>query len=245
MSVFRCRFKNLFDRLQNMIFLVQFTALCIMIAVRVAAQAPTDADFLMPPDWLAHGLGNSGGVGQGGSVEPINVVVSAQSDVDPFDVLTTIASFSSCFNSVSTLQANVQPGQTSPVDQDVGLRDGGCLQIFVGGNHLRGWTQLLPNGTTAFFIAASEEHICRSDGGQTGIPGNLPNWHCIDSDGFNQGRNTLTNDFVAAASTKNSGFAVMTKRVQLYQSGVGTDAGEGSAIDHIPYDGMVDVILLS
>jgi len=225
--------------------IIRFAALCILVLIAVSANAYSTADFLTPPEWLAHGLGNSGGVGKGGSIEPINLVVSAQSNVNPLVVLQKLASFGSCFGSVSTLQANVQPGQKSRVGQFIGLRDGGCAQIFVPGNHLRAWHQTLPNGRIAMFFAASEEHPCRSDGGRKGIPGKIPNWHCIDPNGFNNGRDSLTRVFNAAAKKKRSGFTVFhTERAQLYSSGVGTDAGAGSSIDHIPYDGKVDILVL-
>ncbi|KIK00472.1 hypothetical protein K443DRAFT_100327 [Laccaria amethystina LaAM-08-1] len=208
----------------------------------MGTNAYSTADFLTPPDWFAHGLGNSGGVGKGGSMEPINVIISAQSQIDPFTALTSFSSFSTCFNWISTLQAAVNPGQTTRVDQTVGLRDGGCAQFFVGGNHFRAWPQTLPDGNTAYFIAASTETPCISDGGNPAPPF-VPNWHCIDADGFNEGRDQLTDDFVGVSIQ--FPFVLGVQKVKLYPSGVGTDAGKGSAIDHIPYDGQVNILTLT
>jgi hypothetical protein len=225
-------------------FLMQFIAPCILFAV--GAGAYSDADFLTPPDWLAHGLGNSGGVGQGGSIEPIGVIISAQSTVDPFAALTTSTSWDTCFNFISTLQANVQPGQQNPVGQAVGLRHGGCVQFAFGGNHLRAWPQTLPDGSTAYLIAASRESACRSDGGRSRVPPPFPNWHCIDHEGFNRGRDELADDFVASAARKRGRrYTVHTESARLYDGGVGTDAGWGSDVDHVPYDGVVRILTLS
>jgi len=218
--------------------IVRFAALCILLLIAVGANAYTTADFLTPPDWFAHGLGNTGGVGRGGSIEPINLIISAQSNVDPFAILMKYAGFQSCL--VSTLQANVQPGQKNRVNQKIGLREGGCIELVVPGNHLRAWAQTLPNRRTAYFIAASEEHLCRSDAST--LPGGI--WHCIDPNGFNKGRDDLTKAFTAAAKTQNSGFNITTQRAQLYRSGVGTDAGPGRTSDRIPYDGKVDILVL-
>lgn len=75
------------------------------------------------------------------------------------------------------------------------------------------------------------------------LPGGI--WHCIDPNGFNNGRNNLTRVFNAAAKKKGSGFTILrAQRAQLYRSGVGTDAGAGSSVDHIPYDGKVDILVL-
>lgn len=208
----------------------------------MGTDAYSTADFLTPPDWFAHGLGNSGGVGKGGSIEPINVIISAQSQIDPIKALTSFSSFTTCFDWISTLQANVNPGQTTRVNQSVGLRDGGCIQWALGGNHLRAWPQTLPDGNTAYFIAASTESPCISDGGNSAPPF-VPNWHCIDADGFNEGRDQLTDDFTSV-SLKYP-FVLGIQKVQLYPSGVGTDAGKGSAIDHIPYDGQVNILTLT
>jgi hypothetical protein len=227
-------------------FLMRFITSCaimIIVGSAIGVHAYSTSDFLTPPDWFAHGLGNSGGVGNNGSIEPINVIISAQSNVDPFGILTGSLSWDSCFNSLSTLQANVQPGQQDPINQVVGLRDGGCLQFFVGGNHLRAWPQTLTDGSTAYFIAASEEHGCRSDGGNA-IPWPLWNWHCIDDDGFNQGRDDLVAEFIAGASASLPVYTIQIESAQLYSSGTGTDAGSGSSVDHIPYDGSVSILTL-
>jgi hypothetical protein len=204
------------------------------------SSAYSTADFLTPADWFAHG---SSGVAKSGSTEPINVVISARSQVDPFQALASLTSWNYCFNSISTLTANVQPGQTTGVSQTVGLRNGGCLEFFVGGNYLGAWPQNLPDGNTAYFIATSIKTACRSDGGIAGFPPPVPNWHCIDSDGFNQGREELMNDFILVATKR--AYNIEVERAQLYPSGVGTDAGVGSAIEQVPYDGYVNIVTLT
>jgi hypothetical protein len=222
---------------------MRLVTLCILLSSAIGVSAYSDSDFLTPPDWFAHGQGNSGGVGTG-SIEPINVIISAQSVHDPFDILVALLHWSSCFNLISVLQANVQPGQQNLTDQSVGLRDGGCVQMLVPGNHLRAWPQTLPNGAgTAYFIAASKEHLCRSDGGQSIIPWPLPNWHCIDGDGFNQGRDSLTYVFYSGAIVPFV-YTLKQESAQLYPKGTGTDAGSGSTVDHIPYDGVVNILTL-
>src|SRR5882762_8071101 len=197
----------------------RFILLCILsgfLAERVASYSPLD--FLMPPDWFAHGIGQTAQV-----IEPINVIISAQSNVNPFDILTKL-SWADC--QVTMLQANVQPGQQNPVPQMIALRNGGCIELFFGGNHMRAWAQTQTNRGTAYFIAASMEHDCLSDVGSK-VPRPL---HCIDSNGFNAGRDGLTASFVANHNAAVSHSYVLKQELaQLYPKGAGVDFGGGDA----------------
>jgi len=139
------------------------------------ALAYSNADFRNPKafsggSWLGR---NSA---QHDSYEPLNVIISARSDSrvkdDPTGFLYA-AGFSDCFGG-QTVRANVDG---SFKGQAFEYRDGGCVEAFTGGNHLRGWKQ---GPTGAWFFAVSEEH---------GPPTN----HVIDANGFNKGRD----DFAA------------------------------------------------
>ncbi len=173
--------------------------------------------FDPPPDWLAHSVAGA----TVASVDPLNVVLSAQSD-------TTIAAgwlpllghlgWSSVRIGSSALgllegkcidpeNASVQTKGTY-VEQPVSLRADGCANIAEPGtpggpkhNHARGWLQAK---TGAWFLAVSEEHVC--------VVSSFPFYdHCIDSNGFNQGREDLKAQTLREA--KALGWQVMTEGV--------------------------------
>ncbi len=146
----------------------------VSLAFPPSALAYSNADFRNPRDLGGGWLGRN--TAQHNSYEPLNVVISARSDsrvkADPYGFFYT-AGFSDCFGG-QIVRADVDGANK---DQAFEYRDGGCVEAFTGGNHLRGWKQ---GQTGAWFLAVSEEH---------GPPTN----HVIDANGFNKGRD----DFAA------------------------------------------------
>jgi len=209
------------------------------VVLATNAAAYNGSDFQKPPDWLAHGNDRSN-PGYG-SYEPINVIISGNSSFDLVNYLQRFGGWYSCYD--SNLQANVQPSGRLE-NQLVELRESGCQEWALGGNHLRAWRQNLPGGHWDYFIAVSEEHDCWSRGRI---------WHCIDpvgwnggKGGFNQGRNDFVADMRSLAALHRFGFnSVAVDQRGLYRGGSGKDAGSsnaGNGWDYVTYDGQVAII---
>ncbi len=208
-----------------------FTLVTAMVlATNVAAS--NGSDFQKPPDWLAHGNDRST-LGYG-SYEPINMIITGDSNlnINIIDYLSFIG-WTGC--GTSHLQAKVQPGG-SYVNERAELRDGTCFEFFLGGNHLRVWPQNLPGGHVAYFMAVSKEHDCSVNGSP---------WHCIDTNGFNQGRDdlvqTLRNEARRGMFRLNS---LKVEQPGLYAAGHGYDRGE-HGWDKVAYDGHVAVLTMN
>jgi hypothetical protein len=184
---------------------------------RSSEEAITSPAFDPPPDWLIHSTSGA----TVASSDPLNVILSSQSD-------TTIAAawlpllkplgWSSVGIGTSALgllegkcidpeNASVETKGTY-VEQSVSLRADGCANIADPGNpggakhnHARGWLQA---ETGAWFMAVSEEHVCAVD--------SFPFYdHCIDSNGFDQGREDLRTETLNEA--KALGWQVMAEGV--------------------------------
>ena len=160
-------------------------------------------EYLVPPDWNAR---------VDDALDPLNVILSANSEVsmmqlsrmledgDPpwreVQIGTTIVD-GRCINEV---RAAVQPGG-SYAPQSLSMRPFGCsARLFdvrrgrEEQNHFRAWPQDVA-GTEgvrqAWFLAVSEEHFC--------LDGFSPT-HCIDPDGFDEGRRDLVSQIMELAA---------------------------------------------
>ncbi|ETS63262.1 hypothetical protein PaG_01537 [Moesziomyces aphidis] len=175
--------------------------------------------------------------------EPLNVIVSGQSDSgvlsqDGFEEFSRALYFSpgSCLNiSQGGYQtANLGDGngakpQTNIMRYNFKQGDGGtCLESLKGGNHFRYWIQ---NGTAAnsgaIFIAASVELNATLN-------------HAIAPNGYDDGRDQLVGNATAGTLTSPGGFQYTVSRQSSSQLLSGASA---SQINHdIGIDGVVDVL---
>lgn len=178
-----------------------------------------------------------------GQGEPLNVIISGQSDpgvLNPagFEEFTRSFYFSpgSCLNiSQGGFQtANLGDGngarpQTNIMRYNYKQGDGGsCIESLKGGNHFRYWIQ---NGTAAnsgaIFIAASVEL-------------NATLGHMIAPNGYDDGRDELVGNATAGTLTSPGGFQYQVSRTANSQLLSGLSA---SQINHaIGIDGTVDVL---
>lgn len=125
---------------------------------------------------------------------------------------------------INWLTANVQSSGGSPVQQQYSMREGGCSTLGLtayGVDHFRAWQQ---SSTTAWFIAASTEHVCNTT-------------HCIVS--YNDGRDFLVAAIRQAAAA--SGWSVRTDNATPYGGAGSVTNPDGSTA---PYDGHVTIITL-
>ncbi len=154
--------------------LVRCAAFAILVCLLfpMGTMAASGRDFTNPKAlggaWLAKNTV------QGNAYEPLNVVIGAQSDPSVKQDLVNyleIVGYSNCGGGQVDV-ANVGSGYQH---QAFEIRNGGCLEVPFGGNHLRGWKQ---NQTGAWFLAVSEEE-------------NITTGHRIAPNGFNDGRDYL------------------------------------------------------
>jgi hypothetical protein len=196
--------------------------------------------FTLPPHWAA----SLTGVGAG--TDPLNLIVAGDSD---YGVEQLLIEFADSWSQVqagvlisdkpthclSAMRANVNGSHEF---QTFAARPHGCEllkeQKQPGGpehNHLRAWLQ---TKTRAWFIAASEEHSCN---------GAEP---CIDSDGFNKGRDDLVSTIVDSARRKS--FQVVNGACPPAPAAPGclslnkTQAPAGTGSNDVSYDGLVRVL---
>lgn len=175
--------------------------------------------------------------------EPINVIISSQSDsavltTQGFGEYMTSLYFSpgDCFGvSSGGLQAANLGDGNGYVNQSEVLRynymqgdDGTCYESLNGGNHARWWKQ---NGTAAdtnaIFMAASVEMNAQAN-------------HMIVDNGYDLGRDLLTGNATISNGTKSEGgFEYMTTSTQQsLLSGI-----DASQINHgIAIDGNVNIL---
>ncbi|EKM52343.1 uncharacterized protein PHACADRAFT_260672 [Phanerochaete carnosa HHB-10118-sp] len=187
--------------------LFAFTAASLAIGVAaVAAQGGGNASFVDPTT-------------QGGSFflmatdglgEPLNVVISGLSspevltDTGFLNYARAVGFTTECFSlTLGTLfTANLGDGN-GPQNQTMELREsfgnamfGACIEMFLGGNHLRMFRQDGPQAnTSALFLATSAEE------------GLFQN-HTISADGYDVGRNIFAN--MAAGMTQFNGTSYNT-----------------------------------
>ncbi|TKY90028.1 hypothetical protein EX895_000026 [Sporisorium graminicola] len=177
------------------------------------------------------------------SREPLNVIVSGQSDAGVlnqagFEEFSRALHFSpgSCLNiSQGGYQtANLGDGngakpQTNIMRYNFKQGDGGtCLESLKGGNHFRYWIQ---NGTAAdsgaVFLAASVEL-------------NATLGHMIAPNGYDDGRDELVGNATAGTLKSPGGFEYTVSRTTTSEPLSGLSA---SQINHdIDIDGVVDVL---
>ena len=178
-----------------------------------------------------------------GQGEPLNIIVSSQSDPGVlyqagFEEFSRSLYFSpgSCLNiSQGGYQtANLGDGngfkpQTNIMRYNYKQGDGGtCLESLKGGNHFRYWIQ---NGSAAdsgaIFIAASVEL-------------NATLGHMIAPNGYDDGRDQLVANATAATLKSPGGFEYTVSKTTNIQLLSGISAGQ---INHgIDIDGVVDVL---
>ncbi len=238
--------------------LLGMLAACAVTTERSASdeEAVAAPEFAPPPDWLAHSEPGATVASQ----DPLNVVLSADSDATIADawlpllapvgwrsvgVGTSVAAFlrGAC---ISGQTARVEPGGAY-VEEPISMRSEGCSNVGVSGNpggikhnHLRAWPQ--PT-TGAWFLSVSEEHVCPVR--------TFPFvYHCIDADGFDQGREDLKQQTLDLAAAR--GWQVMAPGdacpaavtapgcVSFHY--VTRPAGSGSG--GVPYDDQVLVLTL-
>ena len=154
-----------------------------------------------PADWNAHTVSGSRESG----IEPVNFILTGDSDVGIDELISAMGAdhwqkvsigtgvFDPASGKcISEETATVEPNRTNAnAGQSISLRVDGCNGIWESGeNHAR----LYPQGATgAWFVAAAKEHPCLI----AAIP---PWWHCIDSDGYNLGRDGFFGAVMDAAS---------------------------------------------
>lgn len=209
-------------------------------------------DYCVPDDWDTKAVET---ITPG--VEPLNVIISAKSDVPLAAIYKAMHDLKSgewasgCLGAfrVSAEQADVAHQGYS--DQEEAWRKGGCLggnhlSLFGLENHVRIWHQDVPGSTLgAWFISASFETACvqlhgklkplrRKDGTyRTGRP-----WHCIDggpgsyfTNGYDDGASNFVTQLKQAA--KERGWHA-TVRTDSRPAGIGEDG--------VVYDGNVYVV---
>lgn len=190
--------------------------------------------FDAPHDWNVSTAAGSPSPG----VEPLNVIITGDSNVPLNTILARMehvvhrggvvkewlrvgtgtglldAPISGACISAET--ATVSPDGRGTIPQIESLRVDGCAGIAEWGeNHARMWIQ---TSSGAAFFAVSREEPC--------LLGVRP-WHCIESDGYNRGRDELVDDLKKAG--ENQGWAVDCKDVER-PSGVGLN---GVAFDAV------------
>ena len=213
-------------------------------------------DYCTPSNWDTDAVG-----GFTPGVEPLNVIISAQSNVSLDAIQEGMANWGTVttggppLHCLSAEMANVTG--TSVVQQEswrLGAAHGSCplgniLSLSGNENHARIWDQPMPGtaGRTAWFISASYETLCvQKDGIMVPVLDNkkyaaahpLLIWHCIDgsqgsfdTDGYNRGAMDFVDAIQAGASRMGWNVTVRTD-----PSFAGT--GEGG----VPFNGTVSVV---
>jgi RHS repeat-associated protein len=185
-----------------------------MMPTNVQARPVHKPKFKTPQSWLIYATPGSADYG---AHEPINVVITADSNMsisDIFDAVSFNASIGWRPEATGTSLSHgwvvtpelgdVNPGGGTTslngnfVPQTYSYREGGAVEFVTNGNHARVYPQSQGDGTTAYFIAFSEEYVfgfgqglCAGHkGGYT--PARL--FHCIQHDGFNRGRDAFVQE---------------------------------------------------
>ncbi len=218
--------------------------------------------------WIAHSVDKS----QNGA-DPINVVLTAGSILDApglfslmqsrgatwsqvdigFNPLVDIVTQHVPNEPVSSFQANVYPPGSSgfsrgTAPQQEAWRNGGRHDFLGLNTHVRGWTQIQPNGSVAWFLAASREHF-------------VDLWHYILTEhpgGYDIGRDNLVSDVKLYSTipgwkttppgdgpplhepTSFREYTLTVGQDHPYHSGVGTNRRA-----HVGYSGVVYTLTLN
>ena len=215
-------------------------------------------DYNSPTQWTTNTV-----AGYTPGAEPLNVVISACSDVSLENIREGLGNWGEVGTScLSAEQADVAGAgfvnqQESWRLTGLGLNAcavGNILSLNGTENHLRIWNQPIAGTHGAWFISASYETACVSLLGKM-YPGylfSLPElglfyklhltWHCIDGsqgsigeDGYDSAAASLVSEIQAAATANN-----WLVDVQTVQTAPGI--GEGANGTGVPYDGTVYVV---
>lgn len=204
-----------------------------------AETAGTTPDYCVPADWNTQYV-NTLTPG----VEPLNVIISARSNVPLNKILAALSGWEAVAIGTS-LPACISPENANVTGRYVvqqeswrleGCKEGNVLSVFGKENHARLWNQPVPGSQFgAWFISASYETACF-------IKRTL--WHCIDGgphsfgkNGYDRGAASLATELVQAAH-KSGWYAVM--RTDPRPAGVGEN---GVAFSSAVYVVTVDYTL--
>jgi hypothetical protein len=213
--------------------------------------ASTRPDYCIPQDWDAHTVSSSPVPG----VEPLNVIISANSTVPLADVLGALRGWDQVATGtpetrprgcLSEERANVS-GSGGMVPQAQSWRLAGC---YTGGgalaalgleNHIRIWNQPVPGSAagSAWFITASFEYVCRSP-----VPDRFW-WHCINHDGYNDGAAALVRGIELVGYSHNWTVTVRRDWRNAGTGGTGANSGTGTGLNNVPYSGHAWVVTVT
>lgn len=215
-------------------------------------------DYCIPADWDAHTVPGSATQG----MEPLNVIISARSTVPFATVLKDLSDWDQvptgtlettpkgCMSEeTADVTGTAQVGQqqswrltTKLFGHRLSGCDGGAKLLALAGveNHVRIWNQPITGSTVggAWFVTASLEKACA-------IRHYPYAWHCIVSNGYNEGADQFVSDIIVAAHQQ--GWTVTT-RLDYRASGtggLGANPGPGTGLDGTAYSGNVEVVTVT
>lgn len=212
--------------------------------------AHTTPDYCIPQDWDAHTVASSPVQG----LEPLNVIISANSTVPLAGVLDALHGWSQVDTGtpetdptgcLSEETANVSGaglvGQAQSWRLEGCYVGGGALALVGRENHIRIWNQTVPSSTagSASFITASFEHVCPSPVADRFF------WHCINQDGYDDGAAAFVANIKVAGQAH--GWTVTARRDwrNAGPAGTGVDSGAGTGLNGVAYSGYVWVVTVT
>jgi hypothetical protein len=204
-------------------------------------------DYCIPADWDASTAPSAPAPG----MEPLNVIISAQSTVSLAQILSGLENFSiNPFKDWDVVPPGLPPAGcisvetadvtgNGPVPQAQAWRLGGCtlgnaLSGLGDENHVRLWNQPVAGSTAgAWFVTASFERLC--------VLSFLP-YHCITSNGYNNGAAGFVDDIVRAGPGNKWSVSVRVDQRRAGANGNGAHSGAGVGVNNVSYNGTVEVV---
>lgn len=200
------------------------------------SSAADESPYDPPADWNVHTVAASTEQG----AEPLNFILTADSTVAMNQLVTAIQASqwqqvgigtgilsdladNECI-SAETATVDADPNDAN-TDQTISLRVNGCDGIVESGeNHARAYPQ---SSSGAWFVAVAKEYPCL-------IAAWPPWWHCIDTDGYDTGRDEWLEAVQSAANDQ--GWNLQCRS---------DSRPTGTGLNGITYDGYVYVCTLS